>query len=308
MECPQTPDAKAISERLRHVIMNDRPSLQNMYGKTEEELNISLQVPIQRGREMATKLVMEMGCSYAIAVDLTVLTLYDVAILIDDSCSMIHVEDGKRKDTLIEYIDHITDIYKLANQSGIFAMRFMNSGGGKKNWTGQSRQYLDQHSYGGVTRIGTELQKKILKKFVIGNPNQSKPLLVLIVTDGTVEGERRGHLQKVIRNCVEERDGAGKGLEAVTFQFSRIGSDLGAAQLLKKLDQDPVIGSYIDVLPVEFDLKQQMEDKWFVLPKILLGAILPDWDVQDYYDFTRPNGDLVNKESIDSDSGDDWDD
>jgi len=221
---------------------------------------------------------------------------------------MVHEEDGKRKETLIQYIDHITDIYKLANGSGILGLRFMNSRGGKPNWTGKSKDYLDKHEYGGVTRIGTELHRKILKKFAMNKPNQSKPLLVLIVTDGAVEGERKGHLQDVIRACVEERDRAGKGLEAVTFQFSRIGSDPGAAQLLKSLDQDPVIGGYIDVLPVEFDLEHQMKDKWFVLPKILLGAILPDWDRQDYYDFTRPEGDLPTSRDDDNDSGSDWGD
>ena len=99
---------------------------------------------------------------------------------------MIHEEKGARKKTLIQLIDHITEIYSMANESGVLAMRFMNSRGGKKNWTGESKDYLDHHSYGGVTRMGTELKKKILDKFAIGNPNQSKPLLVLIVTDGGV--------------------------------------------------------------------------------------------------------------------------
>ena len=99
---------------------------------------------------------------------------------------MIHEEKGSRKKTLIQLIDHITEIHSMANESGVLALRFINSRGGKKNWTGKSKEYLDHHSYGGVTRIGTELKKKILDKFAIGNSNQSKPLLVLIVTDGGV--------------------------------------------------------------------------------------------------------------------------
>ena len=106
---------------------------------------------------------------------------------IDDSDSMISEEDGQRKKTLIQFIDHITKIYSLANESGIFAMRFMNRGGGKKNWKEEeSEKYLSEHKSGGVTRIGTELKKKILDKFAIGNSNQRKPLLVLIITDGAV--------------------------------------------------------------------------------------------------------------------------
>jgi len=99
---------------------------------------------------------------------------------------MIYEENGSRKKTLIKFIDHITEIYSMANESGILAMTFMNRGGGKQNWTGKSQEYLDHHSYGGVTRIGTALKKRILDRFVIGNPNQTKPLLVLIVTDVAV--------------------------------------------------------------------------------------------------------------------------
>ena len=55
------------------------------------------------------------------------------------------------------------------------------------------------------------------------------------------------------------------GFTAVSFQFSLIGNDPDAAKLLEDLDQDPDIGEYIDMLPVEFDLERQLEDKWFVV-------------------------------------------
>jgi len=105
---------------------------------------------------------------------------------IDDSDSMIREGNGERKKILINFIDHITEIYLMANESGILAMRFMNRGGGRNNWTGKSKEYLDRHSYGGVTRMGTKLKREILNKFVIGNSKQSKPLLILIVTDSAV--------------------------------------------------------------------------------------------------------------------------
>ncbi|CUS12904.1 unnamed protein product [Tuber aestivum] len=44
---------------------------------------------------MGKKLILDMGCSYPIAKDLTTLTFYDVAILIDDSDSMISKERGE---------------------------------------------------------------------------------------------------------------------------------------------------------------------------------------------------------------------
>ena len=55
------------------------------------------------------------------------------------------------------------------------------------------------------------------------------------------------------------------GLTAVTFQFSRIGNDPGAAQLLIDLDKDPDLGKYIDILPIEFDIERQLMDKWWVV-------------------------------------------
>jgi len=99
---------------------------------------------------------------------------------------MVYEGEGARKKTLIQFIDYITEIYSMANESGILAMTFTNHRGGKRNWTGRSQEYLDQCSNGGMARIGTELKRRILDKFVIGNSNQSKPLLVLIVTPGVV--------------------------------------------------------------------------------------------------------------------------
>ena len=103
---------------------------------------------------------------------------------IDDSDSMVSEENGKRKKTLVNFIDLTREICSMANESGP-AMRFMNRAGEMENRTGKWQEYLDHHSYGGLTKIGTEL-KKILDKFTVGDPKQSKPLLVLIVTDGAV--------------------------------------------------------------------------------------------------------------------------
>ncbi|PUU80827.1 hypothetical protein B9Z19DRAFT_1063118 [Tuber borchii] len=282
----EVPCGKEIGERLKDLVINRRNGLKNMYGETEEELNKSLEAPIKRGEEMARKLSTEMGCSREVATDLAVLTLYYVAILISDSQSMINEENGARKQTLIQFVDHITEICSMVSGSGILAMRFMNRGG-------------DHHSYGGATRIGTELKKKkILDKFAIGNPNQSKPLLVLIITDGGVEGEKRGHLKNVIRDCVNEREGAGKGFDAVAFQFSRIGNDSGAAQLLTDLDGDRDIREYVDVLPVKFDPECLLADKWFVQ----FANNREQWGEEEMMDHLSDSG----KYAEYTDPGDDW--
>jgi len=59
----------------------------------------------------------------------------------------------KTEDTFMQFVDYITEIYWLANGSGMFAMRFLSAREGKKNWVWKSKNYLDRHSYGGVGRI-----------------------------------------------------------------------------------------------------------------------------------------------------------
>ena len=36
---------------------------------------------------------------------------------------------------------------------------------------------------------------------------------------------------------------------AVSFQFARVGNDEGAANLLRKIDNDETVGQYVDCLP-----------------------------------------------------------
>jgi len=76
------PSGEEISKKFKDLILNRRKGLKNMYGETENELNESLEAPVRKGEEMARKLIMEMGCGREVAKELTVLTLYDVAILI----------------------------------------------------------------------------------------------------------------------------------------------------------------------------------------------------------------------------------
>ena len=85
---------ESIRENLIDLIMNRRRGLENMYGNTEDKWDKILEAPINQGEEMARKLITEMGCNRGIAKDLTVLTLYDVAILIGMFwcwCSFIRV-------------------------------------------------------------------------------------------------------------------------------------------------------------------------------------------------------------------------
>ena len=78
----RVPSSREIGERLKDFIGSRGEGLKDMYGETREEQNRRLKGPIKMGEEMAIKLITEMGCTGEVAKDLTVLTLYDVAILV----------------------------------------------------------------------------------------------------------------------------------------------------------------------------------------------------------------------------------
>lgn len=76
----EDPIRKMISKRLKNLVER-RDFLQNIHGNTEEQIGKSLEDSIQKGEEMVRTLV-EMKCGVEVAIEFTLLTLYDVAILI----------------------------------------------------------------------------------------------------------------------------------------------------------------------------------------------------------------------------------
>lgn len=68
---------------------------------------------------------------------------------------------------------------------------------------------------------------------------------------------------------------------AVAFQFTCIGNDPGAAQLLIRLKQDPNLGACVDGFLVGSDLERQLADKWFVVCHYQLFSKLADRDPTD---------------------------
>lgn len=99
---------------------------------------------------------------------------------------MVSEQDGQRIETLKETMEEITTVYQLANKAGIIAVEFINAteglrGVGKEDW----KKCFEDIKYDGVTPIGTSLKRKILDKFVWNAP-MTKPLVVIIITDGEV--------------------------------------------------------------------------------------------------------------------------
>ncbi|KAL0632091.1 hypothetical protein Q9L58_009023 [Maublancomyces gigas] len=222
------------------------------------------------------------GWGKEIAMELSLLTLYDIVILIDDSDSMESEQNGSRIYSLNTVVEGMTSIYDLANPTGIRSIEFVNRKTGllhvrSKDWR---KEFLGV-KYDGLSRIGTALKLKILDQYVWRN-KMTKPLLVIIITDGDAEGERTGLLEDVLCGCLYRSwSDPGRGTQAVAFQFLRVGDSLLASELLERLDNSAKVGDNVDCCHLDRYHLRSLSDadhKRILLSKILLGAILHDWD------------------------------
>lgn len=95
-------------------------------------------------------------------------------------------EAGIRITILQQILEVITHFYSLSQPDGkIRAVRFLNKRVSLDNVTPREiNEYIKTHRYDGLTRIGKELEKKILKPLVTAD--MTRPLLVMILTDGDV--------------------------------------------------------------------------------------------------------------------------
>ncbi|KAF8250412.1 hypothetical protein K440DRAFT_541418 [Wilcoxina mikolae CBS 423.85] len=197
------------------------------------------------------------GCPKEMALRFTALTMYDLVVLLDDSDSMELEENGDRPNTLRQVLESVAKIYTYARPEGIVSVRFFNTRQGTRNVTPEKVEgLLGEVEYSGLTMIGTQLKKKILEPFVFnrrGGTRMQKPLLVMVITDGDVEGENMGFLKKTITNCIARaKEDPLLGEHAVAFYFARVGDDEGAKDLIESLDNDKSIGNWIDCFPGKF--------------------------------------------------------
>ncbi|KAH0604020.1 uncharacterized protein H6S33_007051 [Morchella sextelata] len=285
-------------KRFQAFIKYEKKGLDVFYGGTEGEEKLK---ECASKAEVMLKALLEKGCTGEIAKDLSTLVLFDVVMLIGDS-SMILEENGERIKTLQNTMNAITDVYDLANDDGILSVQFLNSAKGKRNITGKRVQtVLNNHCFQGLTMIGKMLEKRVLNQFVFKSP-MKKPLLVIIITGGEIEGEKQGLLRMVLNTCAKkcERDSQ-RGRDAVAFQFSRVGNDEGAEELLKTLDDD--YWYHVNCLPVGGRLENITgSQKWIVLRELLLGALMKA--VHDDDGEYEVNGDKVYDEDEDDEDED----
>lgn len=101
------------------------------------------------------------------------------------------------KEILKKTLTEICDIYNLANDTGIKSVRYVNSSRGKKDVSTAPdiEEVIKRCASIGLSRIGTELHKKIVLDFVL-KPGMVKPLLVIIIASGKV---------RCCNNCIRLR-------------------------------------------------------------------------------------------------------
>lgn len=104
---------------------------------------------------------------------------------------MAYAEGGPYLGTLNETLKFVSSVYGLARDEGVVAVRFFNSRKGKRDVRRTIQNILERHDCEGTARIGTELKKKIIDKFVSSERGKmKKPLLVVTITNGTVRAQK----------------------------------------------------------------------------------------------------------------------
>ncbi|KAH8149100.1 uncharacterized protein LAJ45_06639 [Morchella importuna] len=265
-----------LNKFLDHI--EDR-GLEAFFTRNGADLKESLRPYTIQARKLIKELNAEKEES---ASEVALLTLYDLAILIDDSTSMQWVEQGKRIQVLVDFLKAISHIYSFAGEGmngKIRRIRFLNSRKGSDYVdSAEVEKLLHNHSYSGMTRIGTQLKKKILIDLV--SSKMPRPLLVMIITDGEIQGERKNVLFDVLTDVYSFCKNFATGEYAVSFKFCRIGDDQGAKDLLQELDDHKDLGVHIDCQRAHVDLASILNrtQSFHEVTKLLIGAISQEWD------------------------------
>ncbi|ODQ81248.1 hypothetical protein BABINDRAFT_160625 [Babjeviella inositovora NRRL Y-12698] len=233
--------------------------------------------------------------------ELAQLVFFDCVVYIDNSGSMSEPKRQKEYKSIMETFMQIVAI----NESGL-SLRFMNN---HENIAGailedmgididrriSSPELLatilnSPHvAYYGVTPLATKLHKNVLQPFVYDKllaGTFTKPLLVMVLTDGEPYGEDPGFtIRKVVLDTQKMLEKHGWPPASVLYQFGQVGNDRRAAQSLDDLDNDPLIGDVIDCNNVYEKEKLQLHDdvanRIFYVKKLALGPIDEKFDLAD---------------------------
>jgi len=225
-----------------------------------------------------------------IVLDLTALSLYDIAIYADDSGSMAYEEKGERIEDLKTILAQVADVVTMFDDDGIL-ISFMNSPVQVSVRSAQEASaLLVKTKFAGQTPMGTALDRKILQPLVLAQASSgslAKPVLVVIITDGEPSGEPRDTLVHVLRNAKAVLSRTAYGPGACAFQLAQVGKDAAAQRFLGEIDSHPEVGrmvdatSYYEMEAEEFARKGVELTPNLYLVKLMVGAIDRSYDDAD---------------------------
>ncbi|KAF4421559.1 ankyrin repeat, partial [Fusarium acutatum] len=166
------------------------------------------------------------------------MAVYQPIIYCDDSGSM---KEGNRMPLQTEIVSAIASTMMLFSPDEMGAhIRFINkSNAGLDNLRGDPLKAQLSFVPDGSTKIGTNLNSKILEPFIYSKTNSGgdfeRPILIIIITDGCPTEEATDTLQKAIITCQQKLQDASHPRYAVLFSANQIGNAPEATQFLSNL-------------------------------------------------------------------------
>ncbi|UKZ72835.1 hypothetical protein TrVFT333_000472 [Trichoderma virens FT-333] len=174
--------------------------------------------------------------------DITKLALYQPVFYCDDSGSM---KQGTRQADQIDLVRRVARISTLLvpedHGAGLLFINDKRTLNPNLN-AEQVQDIMKATKASGKTRIGTQLETKILKPLVYDVINSGeklkRPILISCITDGCASGEVEDKFKETIIECIQFLKDHDYPAQAVRFQISQIGNDSAAANFLQKLKDD----------------------------------------------------------------------
>ncbi|OWB84266.1 hypothetical protein B5S33_g2908 [[Candida] boidinii] len=284
--------AKSVDQRLINKPSNK--GYKKFYSRDEDILDLLLREQcLPRIRRIANRF--KVPRQEHLFYDLAQVCLFDIIFYIDNSGSMAN---GKRLQQLKQFL---TLFMKINVSSNPLKIRILNNhdkisyqlssiGIDLNNITtiDQLETLFDVMTVSGTTPLATNLDKLILIPEVEQKKFLSKPLLIIIFTDGAPYGDGPNTLQKSIKRCQNRLSNLGYSPKSVCYQIAQIGDDTAAGDYLDSLDDDRTIGDVIDCTsPIEKEMRQMrrknpdLSTEVNYVKKLILGAIDISYDSMD---------------------------
>ncbi|CAG7558021.1 unnamed protein product [Fusarium equiseti] len=210
------------------------------------------------------------------------MALYQPIIYCDDSRSMLEENRWPNQSEIVSQIATTMSLFS-SDEKGAH-LRFINkSSGGLDNLKGDALKAQMSFAPDGSTKIGTNLNSKILEPFIYSVTDAGaafeRPILVIIITDGWPTEEAEDALQNAIITCQQKLQAAFHPRDAVLFSANQIGSAPQAAQFLsglmavsKRPEFDGVLRVSAERLDAKFaELRNNRTTLQFWIDDVLFG-------------------------------------